>query len=181
MLPTGALLTEVLTRLRARGATLGAWPSNCYVNLPCRGTSISLLQFFTALGFSFNPDFTDENATCMIVNDDAFVMLLVESYFKTFTSRSVASAADTAEVIMSFSLESREAVDEAIRTALKSGGKASEEAQDYGFMYTHSFQDPDGAPLGSLLDGPGRAPRTPRSSRGSRAGAPSVCVGRLHA
>ena len=96
-----------------------------FVNLPVRNLD-KTVEFFTALGFSFNPDFTDENATCMIVNDGAYVMLLVESYFKTFTSKSVAATAGTAEVIMS------------------SGGTASEEAQDYGFMYTHSFQDPDG-------------------------------------
>ena len=114
-----------------------------FVNLPVRNLD-KTVEFFTALGFSFNPDFTDENATCMIVNDGAYVMLLVESYFKTFTSKSIAPTADTAEAIMSFSLESREAVDEVIRTALTSGGTASEEAQDYGFMYTHSFQDPDG-------------------------------------
>ena len=114
-----------------------------FVNLPVRNLD-KTVEFFSALGFSFNPDFTDENATCMIVNDGAYVMLLVESYFKTFTSKSIAATADTAEAIMSFSLESREAVDEVIRTALTSGGTASEEAQDYGFMYTHSFQDPDG-------------------------------------
>jgi uncharacterized protein len=114
-----------------------------FVNLPVKDLDRAV-KFFTALGFSFNPDFTDENATCMIVNDDAFVMLLVESYFKTFTTKSVAATAGSAEVIMSFALDSREAVDQSIRTALTSGGTASEEAQDYGFMYTHSFQDPDG-------------------------------------
>ena len=114
-----------------------------FLNLPVKDLDKSV-QFFTALGFSFNPDFTDENATCMIINDDAFVMLLVENYFKTFTSKPVADAGGTTEAIMSFSLDSREAVDEVIRTALTSGGTASEEAQDYGFMYTHSFQDPDG-------------------------------------
>ena len=114
-----------------------------FVNLPVKNLPRSI-EFFTRLGYTFDPRFTDENATCMIVNDGAYVMLLVESYFKTFTSKSVAATAGTAEVIMSFSLESREAVDEVIRTALTSGGTASEEAQDYGFMYTHSFQDPDG-------------------------------------
>ena len=99
-----------------------------FVNLPVRNLD-KTVEFFTALGFSFNPDFTDENATCMIVNDGAYVMLLVESYFKTFTSKSIAATADTAEAIMSFSLESREAVDEVIRTALTSGGTASEEAR----------------------------------------------------
>ncbi len=80
----------------------------------------------------------------MIINDDAFVMLLVENYFKTFTSKAVADAGSATEAIMSFSLDSREAVDELVRKALTAGGTPSEEAQDYGFMYTHSFQDPDG-------------------------------------
>lgn len=114
-----------------------------FVNLPVKDLA-KTVEFFTALGFSFNPDFTDENASCMIVNDDAYVMLLVESYFKTFTSKTVADARSTSEAIMAFSLESREAVDQLVRTALTSGGTPSEEAQDYGFMYTHSFQDPDG-------------------------------------
>ena len=114
-----------------------------FLNLPVKDLDKSV-GFFTALGFSFNPDFTDENATCMIINEDAFVMLLVENYFKTFTSKPVADARSTTEAIMSFSLDSREAVDELVRTALTAGGTPSEEAQDYGFMYTHSFQDPDG-------------------------------------
>lgn len=114
-----------------------------FLNLPVKDLD-KTVTFFTALGFSFNPDFTDENATCMIVNENAFVMLLVESYFKTFTSKPIADANSTAEAIMSFSLDSREAVDETVRTALNSGGTPSQEAQDYGFMYTHSFQDPDG-------------------------------------
>ena len=113
-----------------------------FVNLPVKDLD-KTVEFFTALGFSFNPDFTDENATCMIINDDAFVMLLVENYFKTFTSKPIADASTT-EAILSFSVGSREAVDELVRTALTAGGTPSEEAQDYGFMYTHSFQDPDG-------------------------------------
>ena len=125
------------------GATLGRMTRQLFVNLPVKDLA-KTVEFFTALGFSFNPDFTDENASCMIVNDDAYVMLLVESYFKTFTSKTVADARSTSEAIMSFSLESREAVDQLVRTALTSGGTPSEEAQDYGFMYTHSFQDPDG-------------------------------------
>ncbi|MET4096571.1 VOC family protein [Arthrobacter sp. UYCu712] len=114
-----------------------------FLNLPVKDLD-KTVEFFTALGFKFNPDFTDENATCMIVNDDAFVMLLVENYFKSFTSKQVADTGSAAEAIMAFSVDSREAVDEVVRTALTSGGTASEEAQDYGFMYTHSFQDPDG-------------------------------------
>jgi predicted lactoylglutathione lyase len=114
-----------------------------YLNLPVKDLDKSV-EFFTALGFSFNPAFTDENATCMIINDDAYVMLLVESFFKTFTSKSIADAGSTTEAIMAFSVDTREAVDQMVRTALTSGGTPSQEAQDYGFMYSHSFQDPDG-------------------------------------
>jgi predicted lactoylglutathione lyase len=114
-----------------------------YLNLPVKDLDKSV-EFFTALGFSFNPAFTDENATCMIINDDAYVMLLVENFFKTFTSKAVADASSTTEAIMAFSVDTREAVDEMIRKALASGGTPSQEAQDYGFMYSHSFQDPDG-------------------------------------
>jgi predicted lactoylglutathione lyase len=114
-----------------------------YLNLPVKDLG-KTVAFFTALGFSFNPAFTDENATCMIINDDAYVMLLVENFFKTFTSKAVADASSTTEAIMAFSVDTREAVDEMVRKALASGGTPSQEAQDYGFMYSHSFQDPDG-------------------------------------
>lgn len=114
-----------------------------YLNLPVKDLKRSV-DFFTALGFSFNPDYTDENATCMIVNDNAFVMLLVEGFFKTFTSKGVADATGATEAIMAFSVDSREAVDETVRKALAAGGIPSQEVQDYGFMYNHSFQDPDG-------------------------------------
>ncbi len=114
-----------------------------FLNLPVKDLKRSV-DFFSALGFSFNPDFTDENATCMIVNENAFVMLLVENYFKTFTSKGVADTAGAAETIIAYSVDGREAVDEAVRTALASGGSVSEDPQDLGFMYNHSFQDPDG-------------------------------------
>ena len=114
-----------------------------FLNLPVKDLKTSV-DFFTALGFSFNPDYTDENATCMIVNENACVMLLVENYFKTFTAKEVASTRGAAEAIIAYSVDGREAVDEAVRTALANGGSPSEEAIDHGFMYNHSFQDPDG-------------------------------------
>ena len=114
-----------------------------FFNLPVKDLKRSV-DFFGALGFSFNPDYTDENATCMIINENAYVMLLVETFFKTFTAKNVADSKESAEAIIAYSVDSREAVDEAVRTALASGGSASEEPQDYGFMYNHSFQDPDG-------------------------------------
>ncbi|MFN3924290.1 MAG: VOC family protein [Pseudarthrobacter sp.] len=116
--------------------------SQLFLNLPVQDLQRSV-GFFTALGFTFNPDFTDENATCMVVNENAYVMLLVEAYFKTFTTKGVASTRDSAEAIIAYSVDSREAVDQAVQSALANGGSASQDAQDYGFMYNHSFQDPD--------------------------------------
>ena len=114
-----------------------------FMNLPVRDLDRSV-QFFTALGFSFNPDYTDENATCMVINDDAYVMLLVEQFFKTFTSKEIVDATSATEAIMAFSVDSRDAVDQMVAKALDAGGTESQPVQDYGFMYSHSFQDPDG-------------------------------------
>jgi predicted lactoylglutathione lyase len=114
-----------------------------FVNLPVKDLDKSV-EFFTALGFSFNPDYTDENATCMILNDNAFVMLLVEKFFQTFTNKPVADARASTEVLMAISTDSREEVDDMVRKALEAGGSPSNEAQDLGFMYSQSFQDLDG-------------------------------------
>ena len=118
-------------------------PKQLFLNLPVQDLNRTV-DFFTALGFTFNPDFTDENATCMIVNENAYVMLLLEAYFKTFTAKDVSSTQGSAEAIIAYSVDSREEVDEAVRTALANGGSVSQDPQDYGFMYNHSFQDPDG-------------------------------------
>jgi predicted lactoylglutathione lyase len=114
-----------------------------FMNLPVRDLDRSV-QFFTALGFTFNQDYTDENATCMVINDDAFVMLLVEKFFQTFTAKEIVDATSATEAIMAFSVDSREAVDQMVGKALAAGGTESQPVQDYGFMYSHSFQDPDG-------------------------------------
>jgi predicted lactoylglutathione lyase len=114
-----------------------------FMNLPVRDLDRSV-QFFTALGFTFNQDYTDENATCMVINDDAYVMLLVEKFFQTFTSKEIVDATSATEAIMAFSVDSRDAVDQMVSKALDAGGTESQPVQDYGFMYSHSFQDPDG-------------------------------------
>lgn len=102
------------------------------------------VEFFTKLGFEFNAQFTDENATGMIVNDNTFVMLLVESFFKTFTKKDISVAAKSTEVIVALSADSREQVDELVHKALAAGGKPSNDPADHGFMYAWSFQDIDG-------------------------------------
>ncbi|WP_426998980.1 VOC family protein [Pseudarthrobacter sp. N5] len=131
-----------------------------YFNLPVKDLNRTV-DFFTALGFSFNPDFTDENATCMIINENAFVMLLVEGFFKTFTSKGIVDATTTTEVIIAFSVDSREEVDQTVRKALAAGGTPSQEVQDYGFMYNHSFQDPDGHLWEVMWMDPAGAPADP--------------------
>lgn len=115
-----------------------------YVNLPVKDLERSI-AFFTALGYSFNPRFTDETATCMIVSDNIFVMLLTEDKFKAFTPKPVIDATQGTEVLLCLSCESRERVDELVRKAVAAGGSTISEPQVHGdFMYGHGFQDPDG-------------------------------------
>ena len=114
-----------------------------FVNLPVKNLNKSV-EFFTKLGFKFNPQFTDETATCMIVARDISVMLLTEDKFKTFTPKEICDATKSTEVLVCLSYESREEVDEMVRKAVAAGGTTYNEAQDHGFMYGHGFQDLDG-------------------------------------
>ena len=114
-----------------------------FVNLAVRDLKRSV-DFFTKLGFTFNPKFTDENATCMIVNDDAYVMLLVEPFFKTFTKRQICDTKAQTEGLFALSADSRADVDKMVKTAVAAGGSYAVDPQDHGFMYGWSFYDPDG-------------------------------------
>lgn len=118
-------------------------PRKLFVNLAVRDLERSV-AFFKGLGFTFNPKFTDESATCMIVNDEAFVMLLVESRFKDFTRRELCDTARATEGLFSIAAESREEVDAIVRTAVETGGAPAMDPMDLGFMYGWSFYDPDG-------------------------------------
>lgn len=102
------------------------------------------MDFFSRLGFDFNPQFTDETASCMIVSDDIFVMLLTEAKFRTFTPNEICDARQFTEVLICLSVESRDRVDGMVRDAVAAGGNTYKPAQDLGFMYGHGFQDPDG-------------------------------------
>jgi uncharacterized protein len=117
--------------------------SKIFVNLPVKNLNKSI-EFFTKLGYSFNQQFTDETATCMIVTDDIFVMLLTEEKFKTFTPKEICDAKKSTEVLVCLSLESRPKVDEMVRKAVAAGGTTYNEPQDHGFMYAHGYQDLDG-------------------------------------
>jgi len=114
-----------------------------FVNFPVRDLNRSI-EFFTKLGFTFDPNFTDQNTTCMIVGDNIFVMLLVESFFKTFTPKALCDTKKNTEVIVCLSLDSRRKVDEMVRKAVAAGGTTPNQAKDHGFMYGHGFQDLDG-------------------------------------
>jgi predicted lactoylglutathione lyase len=111
-----------------------------FVNLPVKDLN-KTIEFFTKLGFKFNPQFTDDNATCMIVGEDIFVMLLVEKFFKTFTKKEICDTSKNTEVIVALSVEGREKVDQMINKAIEAGGRESREPQDHGWMYGRSFED----------------------------------------
>jgi predicted lactoylglutathione lyase len=114
-----------------------------FVNLPVKDLERSK-GFFATLGFTFNPQFTNEQAACMVVSDAIFVMLVVEKFFKTFTQKTVADATKTTEVLVCLSCESRAKVDELVKKAVAAGGMSPRAPQDHGFMYGHGFEDLDG-------------------------------------
>lgn len=114
-----------------------------FINLPVKDLQKSI-TFFTALGFTFNPQFTDENATCMILGENMFAMLLVEPYFASFIKQPVSDAKKSSEVLVALSLDSRPAVDDMVARAVAAGGNTYRDPQDHGFMYTQGFQDLDG-------------------------------------
>jgi len=115
-----------------------------FVNLAVKNLDKSK-AFFAALGYTFNEKFTDANAACMVIQEGSIhAMLLVEDFFKTFTSKSLADTSKSTEVLLCLSCESRAEVDETVAKAVAAGGTVPREPQDYGFMYGHGFQDLDG-------------------------------------
>lgn len=114
-----------------------------FVNLPVRDLNKSV-AFFTSLGFTFNPQFTDETAACMVVTEDIMVMLLTHDKFKTFVPKAVSDATKSTEVLVCLSSESRDKVNAMVRSAVAAGGTTFNPPQDHGFMYGHGFQDLDG-------------------------------------
>lgn len=101
---------------------MGFQAGQLFVNLPVDNLQNSI-NFFTALGFEFNPQYTDENATCMIINGNTFAMLLVKEFFNTFTSKKIIDTSGQTEVILAISASSKTEVDELVQKALAAGGK----------------------------------------------------------
>lgn len=134
---------EAFERQYAQRMKLNAAKRQIFVNLPVKDLNRSI-AFFTQLGFAFNPQFTDETATCMIVGENIFVMLLTVAKFQQFTPKTICDTARATEVLIALSCDSRAAVDEMVQKALTAGASTYADPKDYGFMYQHGFQDPDG-------------------------------------
>ena len=114
-----------------------------FINLPVTDLK-KATAFYTAIGFTNNPQFTDETAACMVLTEEIYVMLLTQNKFGEFTKKEIGDTKKTASVINSLSVDSNDEVNTMIEKALKAGGKEPNEAKDYGFMQQRSFEDLDG-------------------------------------
>jgi hypothetical protein len=107
-------------------------------------------EFFTRLGFAFDPQFTDEKAACLVIGENIYAMLLTVPFFQTYTKKEISDATKSTEVLLGIDAESREAVDEMVKKAVEAGGSTYNEPQDHGWMYGRSFADLDGHQWGIL-------------------------------
>ena len=114
-----------------------------FVNLPVRDLGRTK-DFFSRLGFAFNPKFTDDNAACMVLSEQGYVMLLREEFFKTFTKRELCDTTARTEALVALDCESRDEVEALFKTALDAGAREALPPQDHGFMYSRAFYDLDG-------------------------------------
>lgn len=114
-----------------------------FVNLPVRDLAAAKV-FWTELGYTFNPQFTDENAGCLVISDTIYAMLLTTDFFRNFTGKEVVDAAKATEAIIALSAASRAAVDSLVDQAVAAGATEPREPMDHGFMYQRSFDDLDG-------------------------------------
>jgi predicted lactoylglutathione lyase len=117
--------------------------THIFVNIPTNDLERAK-AFYTGLGFGINPLFTDENAACIVVDDNVFFMVLTKEYFSTFTEKEVVDPRTHAQALIALGRDSREAVDAIVEAGLGHGGSEPTAAQDYGFMYSRDLDDPDG-------------------------------------
>lgn len=113
-----------------------------FVNLPVRDLNKSI-EFYKALGFSINPQFTDETAACVVISEEIYVMILTFDKFKQFTNKEIADGHNTTEVLNALSFDTKEEVDDMAQKAIDAGGKEVR-SEDLGFMYTKAIEDLDG-------------------------------------
>ncbi len=114
-----------------------------FINLPVKDVQKSI-EFYTKIGFTVNPQFTNESASCMVLNETIFVMLLTHDFFKGFTKKEIADAHKTTQVLLAIDVESIEKIKELVVIAKDAGGEIYMEPADHGWMYQHSFADLDG-------------------------------------
>lgn len=114
-----------------------------FVNIPVKDLKKSM-AFFTSLGFTFNSQFTDDTAACMVISEDIYTMLLTEKKFKEFTPNPICDATKSTEVLICLDSDSRADVEATVKKAVAAGGTLYAEPKDHGFMYQHGFRDPDG-------------------------------------
>jgi uncharacterized protein len=114
-----------------------------FVNLPVKDLSRSI-RFYIDLGFQLNPRFTDETAACINISRDINLMLLTEQRFKEFTPNLICDAKRNTEALLSLTCQSRDQVNQLVSMAKQAGGSTYSDPKDYGFLYGHGFQDPDG-------------------------------------
>jgi predicted lactoylglutathione lyase len=114
-----------------------------FINLPVKNLE-KTSRFFEKMGYSFNPQFSDEKAKCMVISEDIYVMFLVEQFFRSFTGKEISDTSKTCDTIMSLTAESPAAVDKMMEKCIAAGGKDISKPQEVDFMYTRTFEDPDG-------------------------------------
>lgn len=117
--------------------------SQIFVNLPVKDLSRSK-EFFTRLGYTVNPQFTDENAACLVISEHIYAMLLLEPYFTSFTKKEIPDTSTSAQAILALAADSRAEVDELVGKAIAAGGKAAGDPTDEDYMYGRGFEDLDG-------------------------------------
>ncbi|HEX4679050.1 MAG TPA: VOC family protein [Gaiellaceae bacterium] len=137
-------------------------PTNFFVSYPSADLDRSK-AFYTALGATINPLFTDENAVCLKWEENIYFMMLKREFFATFTDKQVADPATTAQVQSAFSRDSREEVDMVAEAGLAAGGSEPRPARDYGFMYSRDLEDPDGNVVAFLYMDPVAAEQGPEA------------------
>ena len=134
--------------------------TSIFVNLPSTDLERSK-NFYTALGFTINPMFTDENAACVVLDDNIYFMVLTREYLGTFTDKQIIDTTTQAQTSIALTRDSRDEVDAALAKGLAAGGTEPRDAQDYGFMYSRDLEDPDGNILGFLFMEPAAVEKGP--------------------
>jgi predicted lactoylglutathione lyase len=137
-------------------------PTNIFVSYPTANLDRSK-AFYTALGATINPLFTDENAACLVWDENIYLMVLKREFMATFTDKQLADPATTAQTQIAFSRDSREDVDTVVDAGLTAGGSEPRPAQDYGFMYSRDLEDPDGNIVAFLYMAPEAAEKGPEA------------------